>query len=76
MRIETSLDLENRTAIVTIHADDKIFRMTYEIDKVAKQLEALSSNWMALKILGMLGFKIEIEKKEAKPSAEASQKLA
>jgi len=75
MRIETSLDLESRTAIVTIHVDDKIFKMTYDMDKVAKQLEALSSNWAALKVLDMLGFKIEIEKKKPKPSAETTQKL-
>jgi len=50
--------------------------MYYEIDKVAKQLDALSGNWIALKILEMLGFKIEIEKKEPKPSAESAQKPA
>jgi len=76
MKIETSLDLENRTAIVTIHADTKIFRMTYELDKVAKELEALSSNIIALKVLSLLGFKIEMEKKEPKPSAETTQKPA
>lgn len=71
MKIGTSLDLEKRAAIITIDVDDKMFKMTYELDKVANQLEALSSNPITLKILDMLGFKIEIEKKQAKPSEKS-----
>lgn len=74
MKIETALDLEKRTATVTIYTDDKSFKTTYDLDKVAQQLEALSTNWVALKILDMLGFKIEIQKGETKPS-EPLEKL-
>lgn len=59
---------------MTIHADDKMFKMTYEIDKVTQQLDALSSNVVALKILNLLGFKIEVEK--LKPSTETTPKPA
>jgi len=70
MRIETSLDLEKRTATVTIHTDDESFKMTFELDKVSQELKALSTNLIAQKILNILGFKIEIEKK-AKPSEKS-----
>lgn len=63
MQIETNLDLDKRTATVTIHTDDESFKMTFELDKVAQELKALSTNKIALKILDMLGFKIEITKK-------------
>jgi hypothetical protein len=63
MRIETSLDVDKRTATVTIHTDEKAFTMTYELDKVVKQLDDLSTNWLAQKILDVLGLKVEVHKK-------------
>jgi len=65
MRIETSLDLEKRTATVTIHTGNESFKMTFELDKVAQELKTLSTNRLALKILDVLGFKIEIEKEKS-----------
>jgi hypothetical protein len=67
MRIETSLDLEKRTAIVSIDDGKKIYRMTYEIDKVVKQLEAATSNWFMQKTLELLGFHVDVEAKPAPP---------
>ena len=61
-RITTELDMEKREAIVTIFTEEKSFTIRYELDKVVKQLDDLSSNWLAGKILDMLGFKIEVKK--------------
>jgi len=69
MRIETSLDLDKRTATVTIYTDDESFKMTFELDKVAQELKTLSTNRIALKLLDMLGFKIEAQKIEAQKLA-------
>jgi hypothetical protein len=63
MKIETTLDLDKRTAIVSIHTDDKVYRMTYEIDKVVKQLDAATSNWFMKETMKLLGFQIDVEAK-------------
>jgi hypothetical protein len=63
MKIETTLDLDKRTAIVSIHTEDKIYRMTYEIDKVVKQLDAATSNWFMKKTMELLGFQVDVETK-------------
>jgi hypothetical protein len=74
MKIETSLDLEKRVAIVSIYAENnKVYRMIYEIDKVVKQLEAATSNWFAQKALELLGFKITVENVEAAEAKPAEQ---
>lgn len=62
MRITTELNLEDRTATVTIHTEEKSFTMTYELDKITKELDTLTSNWFAQKTLELLGFKIEVHK--------------
>lgn len=74
MRIETSLDVEKRIAVVSIYTDDRVFTTTYELDKVVQQLDALASNWFAHKILDMLGFKVDIRKTET--PAQTTQKPA
>jgi hypothetical protein len=63
MKIETTLDMEKRTATITIHTEEKAYTMTYELDKVVKQLDDISGNWLAGKILDMLGLKVEVHKK-------------
>jgi hypothetical protein len=73
MKIETTLDMEKRTAVVSIHTDTKIFRMTYEIDKVVKQLEAATSNWFMQKTLELLGFHVDVETKCPDSSQEAAR---
>jgi len=65
MRIATELDVEKREAIVTIFTEEKSFTIRYELDKVVKQLDDLSSNWLAQRILDMLGFKVEVQKTHA-----------
>lgn len=65
MKIETALDMDKHTAVVSIHTDTKIFRMKYDIDKVVGQLEGMTSNWFAQKTLELLGFHVEVETKPA-----------
>jgi hypothetical protein len=62
-KIETALDMDKRTAIVSIHTDTKIFRMRYDIDQVVAQLEGMTSNWFAKKTLELLGFHVDVETK-------------
>ena len=61
MKIETALDLEKRTVTVTIHTEQKAFKMIYELDKVVEKLDTISSNWFMQKSLELLGFKVEVE---------------
>ena len=70
MKIETALDMEKHTAVVSIYTEDKVFRMKYEIDKVVAQLDSLTSNWFAQKTLELLGFHVEVEKIEPKPAEQ------
>lgn len=73
MKIETTLDLDKRTAIVSIHTDTKIYRMTYEIDKVVKQLDAATSNWFMQKTMDLLGFQVAVEEIKAPQQPQQPQ---
>ena len=70
MRIETALDIEKRTVVVTIHTEKKAFKMIYELDKVVDKLDAISSNWFMQKSLELVGFKVEVEAEPGPPSAQ------